>query len=295
MSNPEFDRLTSARYPVFAWSLDPKLTQHVFDPDKPMQLLVYADAAALVQLAPGLAIAGEFTAQIWTDYTFTRGAGSSLPHVRTDLLKYLDEGKYGIAGLGLVYRGRLAPDVFTELRAGYLEDMYMGAGGQVLWRPQDSRLAFGADLYQVWKRDFNRLFGIQGYHVLTGHVSAYYDSPWYGLNFGVHVGRYLARDYGGTIEVTRRFESGVEIGAWATFTNVPFSKFGEGSFDKGIIVRIPFDWGIPVHSQSAYDLHLASLTRDGGQRLGGDDSLYDVTRRASYGEITGHLDEVLEP
>jgi len=95
--------------------------------------------------------------------------------------------------------------------------------------------------------------------------------------------------------VTRRFSAGVDIGFFATFTNVPFSKFGEGSFDKGIILRIPFDWGLPLHSQSTYDLELHALTRDGGQRLLNDDSLYEETRRTSYGEIAQHLDDVVEP
>ncbi len=295
LDNPALDRAVGSIYPYVYWSLDPKLTEHIFDPDKPLQFMVYADADAGVILAPGLTIGADLTANIWNDYTFTRGAGSVLPHVRSDLLQYIKQGANGISSLQATYETRLARDVFAELKAGYLEDMYMGAGGEVLWLPEDSRISIGADLYQVWKRDFNRLFGIQSYKVLTGHISIYYRSPWYGLNFNLHAGRYLAGDHGATFEVTRRFASGVEIGAWATFTNVPFSKFGEGSFDKGIIIHIPFEWGLPIFSQSAYDLHLASLTRDGGQRLAGDDSLYDQTQRISDDEIKEHFDDLVEP
>ena len=293
--NPALDHAALSFYPSVYWSLDPKLTEHIFDPDKPLQLMLYADGAAGVMLAPGLSFGVEVTANVWNDYIFTRAPGSELPHVRTDLLEYIRQGQYGISSLNVVYRTRLARDVFVEAEAGYLEDMYMGAGGQVLWRPDDSRISFGADLYQVWKRDFNRLFGPQSYHILTGHASIYYRSAWYGLNFNVHAGRYLAGDYGATFEVTRRFSTGVEIGAFATFTNVPFSKFGEGSFDKGITIHIPFEWGLPIYSQSAYDLHLSSLTRDGGQRLANDDSLYDETRRTSYDEIAQHFDDLVDP
>lgn len=295
LDNPALDRAAGSIYPYFYWSLDPKLTEHVFDPNKPLQFMVYADGAAGVVLAPGLTIGTDLTANVWNDYTFDRPAGSDLPHVRSDLLQYVKQGANGISSLQATYETRLARDVFAKLKAGYLEDMFMGAGGEVLWRPEDSSIAIGADLYQVWKRDFNRLFGIQNYNILTGHVSIYYQSPWYGLNFNVHVGRYLAGDRGATFEVTRRFASGVEVGAWTTFTNVPFSKFGEGSFDKGIIVHIPFEWGLPLFSQSSYDLHLAALTRDGGQRLSDDDSLYDQTRRTSYDEIKEHFDDLVEP
>ena len=295
LDNPVLERVVPDIYPKFSWSLDPKMTEHLFDPFAPLQFLFYADAAAVFQVTPHWGLDAQVTAKIWSNYTFTRDAGSQLPHVRTDLLKYLKEGAYGISNARIVYQSRLTPDVFVNAQVGYLEDMYMGAGGQVLWRPENSRFAFGMDLYQVWKRDFNRLFGAQSYNVLTGHFSIYYQSPWYGLNFKVHAGRYLAGDHGATFEITREFRSGVEIGAWATFTNVPFSKFGEGSFDKGIIFRIPFEWGLPIYSQSAYEVRLNSLTRDGGQRLGDDDSLYDATRRTSYGEIAQHLDEIVEP
>ena len=296
LDNPALDQGVKSFFPYTYWALDPKLTEHVFDPDKPLQFMVYADATAGLVLAPGFGIYTDLTANIWNDYTLTRPADSVLPHVRTDLLQYIKHGgNYGISSLELNYQTRLARDVFAEVKAGYLEDMFMGAGGDVLWRPENSRFTFGADIYQVWKRDFNRLFGIQNYNILTGHVSVYYQSPWYGLNFKVHAGRYLAGDYGATFEITRRFASGVEIGAFATLTNVPFSQFGEGSFDKGLVIRIPFEWGLPVYSQSSYDLRLSALTRDGGQRLDDDDSLYETTNRTSYGEIVQNFDDLVEP
>ena len=295
LANPAIDNQGPGSYPRFFWQVAPKVAEHVFDPDRPLQLQLFADAEGAVAVAPGLAFGMGVTADIWNNYLFGRDSGSALPHVRTDLLQYLKQGAYGISYLNAVYKTRLARDVFAEMRAGYLEDMFMGAGAQVLWRPDGERFAVGADLYEVWKRDFNRLFGVQDYHVLTGHVSLYYRSPWYGVNFAAHAGRYLAGDYGVTFEMTRRLLTGVEIGAFATFTNVSANKFGEGSFDKGLIIRIPLEWSLPIYSQSSFDLTMHSLTRDGGQRLSGDDSLYDDTRRTSYGEIADHLDDVVEP
>ena len=282
-------------YPRFRWSIGPGIRENFFDPDKPLQVQLIASANAEVEIARGWSLETGLTANIYNNYNFARVSNSVLPHVRSDAMLYFQKGEYGIYNLDGVYRTRLARDVFAEIKAGYLEDMYMGAGAQVLWRPNDSRIAIGVDVYEVWKRDFDRLFGWQDYHVFTGHASIYYRSPWYGLNFNVHAGRYLAGDHGVTFEVTRRFSTGVEIGAFATFTNVPFSKFGEGSFDKGIIIHIPFEWSLPVYSQSSYDLILRSLTRDGGQRLYDDDSLYEETRGTSYDDLTQHLDDVVEP
>lgn len=295
LDNPALSEALSRNYPIFSWSFTPKLSEQLFDPDHPLQFNIYGDAAAVVVLAPGLFVSADVTGSFWNNYSFTRPPGSQLPHVRSDVLKYLKEGQYGISSLQVAYRTRLARTVQAEVRAGYFEDMFMGAGGQLLWTPDDSRFSFGADLYQLWQRDYNRLFGIRSYHILTGHASVYYRSPWYGLNFAVHAGRYLAGDYGATFEITRRFASGIEVGAWATFTNVPFSKFGEGSFDKGIMIHIPLEWWLPIFSQSAYDLQLHSLTRDGGQRLAGDDSLYALTRRTDADEIYGHIDNITAP
>jgi hypothetical protein len=76
---------------------------------------------------------------------------------------------------------------------------------------------------------------------------------------------------------------------------VPFSTFGEGSFDKGIIVRIPLEWALSLYTQSVFDDTLRSLTRDGGQRLDNDDSLYGETRSTSYGEISESLGDIVSP
>jgi hypothetical protein len=90
-------------------------------------------------------------------------------------------------------------------------------------------------------------------------------------------GRYLAGDWGGTIELGRRFDSGIEVGGFATFTNVPFSRFGEGSFDKGIYVRVPFDFfGLSTRSRAS--LNIRPVQRDGGQRLVVDNPLWEVAR-----------------
>jgi hypothetical protein len=218
-----------------------------------------------------------------------------LPHVRSDFGEYYSHGAYGFTSLNATWRARPAGNVFTELKAGYLEDMFAGVGGQVLWRPEGQRWAIGADVYQVWQRGFDRLIDLRSYNVVTGHVNIYYESPWYGINVAVHGGRYLAGDWGGTIEISRRFETGVEVGAFATFTNVPFAKFGEGSFDKGVIIRIPLEWLLPIHTQSEAKMDFRPLSRDGGQRLDNDDSLYDETRRTSYGEMYEHFSDIAAP
>jgi len=295
MDNPILDSQQLAEYPKYGWSIYPRLARSFFDPKAPVRVGLFADVSGYTELYPGITLETVLEGAIYNGLGSNMPSNSQLPHVRSDFGLYYEHGGSGISSLDAVYRTRLDPELFAEIKAGYLEDMFMGAGGQVLWRPDGYRWAIGADVYKVWQRDFDRLFGIRSYSVVTGHVSVYYQSPWYGLDFAVHGGRYLAGDWGATFEISRHFETGIEIGAFATFTNVPFSQFGEGSFDKGIILRIPLEWFLPIYSQSEANLDFRPLTRDGGQRLLNDDSLYDETRRTSYGEIDEHLNDIVSP
>ena len=41
-----------------------------------------------------------------------------------------------------------------------------------------------------------------------------------------------------TVTLTREFASGWSVGAYATKTNLSAEEYGEGSFDKGIEIKI---------------------------------------------------------
>ncbi|HEY3636648.1 MAG TPA: YjbH domain-containing protein [Rhizomicrobium sp.] len=282
-------------YPNYDWAIRPVYNQSLFDPNQPYLYQLLAGFGGGVNLTPKIRVEGEAQINVVSDFNQLLSANSQLPHVRSDQNLYYDKGKNGIAELQGSYTTTVAPGVYAVARGGILESMFAGAGGEVLWRPDGERWALGATLYEVWQRGFDRLFDLQPYHVLTGHVSLYYQSPWYDLDFQVDAGRYLAGDSGATFTITRRFTTGVEIGAFATFTNVPFSQFGEGAFDKGFIIRIPMDFMVPLDSQSELGMDLRPVTRDGGQMLQPEQVLYDELRRTDYGELLDNADALVRP
>lgn len=284
-SNPDLARATRTSYPRFSWSLFPQFRQQLFDPVNPFGVQLLLAATGQVELVPGLSVLATAESSIYDDFNTARLSNSVLPHVRSDFVNYFSKGKHGIGQMEMNYRFRVTPSVYGYARAGYLESMFAGVGGELLWRPEGQRWALGVDLYQVWQRGFTRLFNLQGYNVLTGHVSLYYASPWHDLNLMLSAGRYLAGDTGITVQVTRRFASGVEIGAFMTRTNVSAADFGEGSFDKGIIIRIPLNFIAPLHTTSQFGMDLRPIQRDGGQRLAGDAILYEDTRPTSQAEM----------
>jgi hypothetical protein len=276
--------------------LYPFFDQGYFDPNNPFYFRIGLAADATVTLFPGFAVEGAADgALIDTFNQITRGADSVLPHVRTDVAQYLKKGKYGFSDLQASYTFQPTPELYARLAAGYLEDMFAGVGGELLYRPFGERWALGLDIWDVRQRAFDRLFALHPYQVITGQLTLYYDLPWHDVSLRIHAGRYLAGDYGATFEAVRRFDTGVEIGAWFTLTNVSAQRFGEGSFDKGIIIRIPLEWAGRYATQSVYDLELRSVQRDGGQRLNNVERLYDTTESSTYGAIMNQWNSAFEP
>jgi hypothetical protein len=275
-------------YPRLSWSIFPAVREDFFDPNNPLYIGFGVAGSTHVELLPGLTIDDQATYGLFNNFgSITRSSNSVLPHVRSDIALYLKDGFTGIDNLSMSYYAKPAPEIYTRFTAGYIEDMFAAVGGEMLYRPFGQRWALGADLYEAMQRNTDDLFGFgqYNYHVLTGHVSFYVQTPWDNFVAVVRAGRYLAGDYGGTLEVYRRFDSGIEVGAWMTLTNVPFRQFGEGSFDKGIKLVIPTEWALPIGSNSAYELDLRPVQRDGGQPLLNDATLYDLTQSSSYGDL----------
>jgi hypothetical protein len=284
-ANPLLYEAQRDSYPAFNWSIAPQLRQQLFDPNNPVGVQLLLGAEAVLEILPGTRLMAQADIDILNTFDVTRTSNSVLPHVRSDFVNYFAKGKTGIGILQLEQNFRLNPSTFVSLRAGYLESMFAGLGGEVLWRPEGQRWALGWDLYYVKQREFDRLFGLKTYNQTTGHMTLYYESPWYNLDFQFRIGRYLAGDWGTTVQVSRRFASGIEVGVFATKTNVSAKQFGEGSFDKGIIIRMPLSALLPIHTQQSFDMNLRPIQRDGGQTLNGDAQLYGRLRRASEGEL----------
>ena len=121
-------------------------------------------------------------------------------------------------------------------------------------------------------------FSLLDYETTVGHLSFYYDAGGM-IDIEINAGRYLAGDWGATTTISRKFGSGWEVGGYATFTDVPFETFGEGSFDKAIYVSIPIDWIISTPTKAKRRLILRPITRDGGANLRSARSLMRLIER----------------
>ena len=162
--------------------------------------------------------------------------------VRSDVKQYLKNMDNGILIGRAQFDYHLTPkkNHHIQMSAGIFEDMFSGYGMEYLLYKENTNYAFGLELFKVRKRDYEWGFGHLDYENTTLTSNFYYRN--YGLipfDFKLSAGEYLAGDVGGTIEISRTYDTGVRFGAFATFTDVSAEDFGEGSFDKGIFFNIP--------------------------------------------------------
>ena len=243
----------------------------LFDPDDPARYQVYLNISSEYVLDNHWSIRGTYSLDIENNFGDSKrvNSDSQLPNVRTGVVKYLIEGATGLDSLILEGRDTYGSDLHYRAFGGILEEMYSGVGGEVLYWPSKSRFAVGASLAYVKQRDFDKSFKHLDYEVLTGFVSGYWATPWYNYDVAVHVGRYLAKDVGATLDVRRTFRNGWQVGVFATLTDVPFDVFGEGSFDKGFYFQVPIDGLFGNRTRSNIGTRIRPVLRDGGQRLEG--------------------------
>jgi hypothetical protein len=233
------------------------------------------------QLAlPGdVQLSGSLNAGLVNNYDrFKYTAPSDLPRVRTYMREYLTESRLTLPNLYLSRVQRLSTNWTSAVYAGYLESMFAGVGGEMLYRQPGSRWAAGLDINQVQQRDFAQNFSFRDYKAKTGHASLYWQTPWQDVNMALSVGQYLAQDRGATLSMSRTFDNGVTMGAFATKTNVSAAQFGEGSFNKGVFWSIPFDAFMTSSSRQTAYFNWTPLTRDGGAMLNRPVQLMNATR-----------------
>ena len=241
----------------------------LFDPDDPARYQVFAEIGSEYAINNYWAIRSSLALDIENNFDESNrlSSGSPIQNVRSDVVRYLIEGDSGLEKLILEGRNTWGRSIHYRIFGGYLETMYAGAGGEVLYWPHKSRVAVGMSLAYAKQRDFDRRFDFLDYSTVTGHISAYWATPFYNYDVAVHAGRYLAEDVGATFEVRRTFRNGWQVGLWATLTDVPFDVFGEGSFDKGMYFQVPLDGLFGGSSRNAFSTRIRPIQRDGGQRL----------------------------
>lgn len=273
-------------YPKLTYGISPYLATSLFDPDAPLQANFGLRLKARYDIAPGLFLSGSATKKLIGNIDGSNRPSNSnaRQRVRSEAYRYADEGDPALETLTMAWYAKPSDSLYTRVTAGYLEPMYAGISTELLWQQVDKPYALGVEVNYVKQRDFDQLFGFQDYSTVTGHVSGYYHFN-NGFQAQLDVGRYLAGDVGATFSLDREFANGIKVGAFATLTDMSAAEFGEGSFDKGIKIEVPFAWLTGRPTQKSNSLVLRPLLRDGGARLNVEGRLYDTVRDTQQTEM----------
>ena len=217
---------------------------------------------------------------------------SIIPHVRTDIVKYLKQSTgLAITRSQLNYFSKISDQTYIKFSGGIFEPMFSGFGGEILYRPFNGNYGIGAEVWRAYQRQYNQLFGIRDYRINTGHINFYYKEPRSEVIIALKGGRFLAGDSGVNFDFSRRFKSGLRIGAFFSLTDISKTEFGEGSFDKGFYFYVPIELFSTKYSKRNTGFGLRPITRDGAQYLIHGLNLWGVTEQAQSVNISRDFDD----
>lgn len=258
----------------------PKLGLYFNDPSGVLRYEVDAAAYYDRRLASGLYLSGAAVAKVVENVSgVTQASNSLLPHVRTDVADYKRGARFKLNKLMLNQFAMPAEHWYLRVSGGLYEEMYRGAGAQLLYAPNDVRWAadFSADALQ--QRGFRGWFDSRDYSTVTALGALHYRLP-SDITVTARAGRFLAKDKGVRLEAKRRFLSGIEIGAWYTRTDgKDITSPGSPSspyHDKGVFVNIALNSMLLSDTQASAAIAVAPWTRDVGQMVNSPGDLYDA-------------------
>lgn len=207
---------------------------------------------------------------------------TGVPRVRTYVREYVSRSDVTMENLYGLWKDQVSDNWYGQAYAGYLETMYGGIGGELLYKPIDTSLAIGLDVNYVRQRDYASEVAFFDYKALTGHLSFYWTPQWLkDTMLTASFGQYLAKDKGVTLDFAKRFDSGIVVGAYAAITDMSSEEYGEGSFTKGFYLSIPFDLFSLKSATGRGRIPWIPIARDGGQMLNRPVNLNGLTEARS--------------
>ena len=257
-------------YPNFYWEIKPSMLGTIQHQEDFYFWQMQALISTQYSFKKGLYLSTDIGINIannYERYTYHIPDGE-LYHVRQDRRLYLTEGESGLRRMAIDYLFDVNSNIKAKITAGYLEWMYGGIGGEVLYMPEDRRWGLGFDAYFVKQRDFDQKFGFQDYQTLTGFLTYYQDIPFYDLRLKLSAGRFLAEDKGVHVDISRRFKTGARVGGIIALTDCDAACVGEGSFNKWIYFELPMDlFYLNSSTRKKTGYSWTPLTKDAGQKV----------------------------
>lgn len=292
----DYEFRPKVKLPDLFWQFVPTVKQQLGGPDGFFFGNLRLSFKGELALQKNLSVKFEMSHGVVDNFDSLKLASDSvLPHVRTDVVQYLKQGRgFTVNYLQIDRFFKPIENFYAKATFGLVENMFGAAGGEVLYRPFSKNYALGAELWQVKQRDYDQMFSFRDYETLTGHLNFYYKEPRTQILMALKGGRFLAEDSGINFDFSRRFKSGLKMGIFFSLTDISEYEFGEGSFDKGFYFFIPIESFFETYSKGAAGIGLRPLTRDGAALLRHSHNLYGVTEQGQAININRDWDDLYD-
>ena len=284
-------------YPIFINNIGPDIRTHVGSPEKFLYTGFGIKISSEIQINRNLVIYSSIGRSFTDNFDDKLSSPNSvLANVRTEIVDYLQESsdRFYLKNLNIEYIRSFNKNLYGKVSYGYLEDMYGGIVGELLYKPFRSNIAIGLEYSDVKKRKFDQGFSFQDYEISMPRFNLAYYHPKTNILAKWSYGKYLAGDKGYTLDLSRRMRSGWRAGFFFSQTNVSPEEFGEGSFDKGFYVNVPMNIFSKGYSKDIRGFSLRTMTRDGGQQLDIQNRLIDSFYGSTLSDINENWDNFLD-
>ncbi len=258
----------------FTWALSPAVVVDITSDDA-FEPLAKLFARGTYTFTEAISVSGTLGYQL--NGNKTQSDAPDTPSARSDGGAY-DRRAIQLEQLYANYFTEARPDIYTNIAFGLVERQYAAVTAELLWAPAGQNWALGADLSFAKKRDYDDAFGLIDYESVTGFGSLYWDTGFQGISTQIDVGRYLAGDWGTTLNLSRNFSNGWNV---TTFTTVT-----EGNSDEqvkvGMSVSVPLSWLAPLATRRTSNIRLGGPTGEFGSKLAVPGRIYPRISQAGH-------------
>lgn len=214
---------------------------------------------------------------------------SRLINVHTDIVRYYQQKGITFDEFYFQKNWNLSNGWFSRLAIGNFEEEYGGLGTEFLYYPVKTSWAIGIEGAILRKRTLkglgytNKVRKLDGYRITYQKflgcqyfLNFYYNWTEAKLDLKMNVGKFLANDIGARFEISRKFESGLRITFWYTYTNGNDIINGQVYHDKGVLFSMPLDIFYTHTDRTRWHYGLAAWLRDVGYAASTGQTLYNL-------------------
>jgi hypothetical protein len=190
---------------------------------------------------------------------------------------------------------RLSDRDFGRISLGYLENMYAGAGGEILSFLGKGNFAIGAETDRVIKRTPGSVLELEDFERETILANAYYFLPGPDITLHAQYGKFLAEDVGWMFDISRQYDTGLIMGAYVSFTDTDhLTDFNKGYNNKGVYMKLPARAFFTHDSIKMYNYRIAPWTRDVAATVNHWQNIYEIVGDLTPAKFMDGLDSIGE-